>query len=186
MIKMFQKFKKVYLQKVLLFGVICFKIIIFVKIKKSQRGMLILFSIIVVCSQKIFSKINTLPQMLLCFKTWSQLKNIFHALAAFNCFYLNFRKKEFSGVKAPLPVIGVSTKLQMTTYQLGCPDYKLQTHPFATRAEVRFFKNGCNEGWKIFARNKAGGRERGGVMRVEVGWRMRNFWSVFSFSKLKK
>ena len=27
------------------------------------------------------------------------------------------------------------------------------------RAEVRFFKNGCNEGWKIFARNKAGGRE---------------------------
>ena len=121
MIKMFQKFKKVYLQKVLLFGVICFKIMIFVKIKKSQRGMLILFGIIAVCSQKIFSKINIfkiniLPQMLLCFKTWSQLKNIFHALAAFNCLYLNFRKKEFSGVKAPLPVIGVSTKLQMTTY----------------------------------------------------------------------
>ena len=78
--------------------------------------MLILFSIIAVCSQKIFSKINILPQMLLCFKTWSQLKNIFHALAAFNCLYLNFRKKEFSGVKAPLPVIGVSEKLQMTTY----------------------------------------------------------------------
>ena len=37
-------------------------------------------------------------------KKWSQLKNTSNFWANFNCFDVIFRKEEFSGVKAPLPL----------------------------------------------------------------------------------
>ena len=85
-----------HLRWVLLFGIICLKFLSFVKHKNSSVVLISLCLQDVVCN--FFIK-NTLPKLFLYFKT---RKIVLNSTAAFNCFYLIFRKQEFSGVKSPV------------------------------------------------------------------------------------